>query len=353
MNSKFAINLLIQLIETPSFSGKEEGVSDIIINHLLRGDVIVKTLKNNVIATHQSFTEEKPTLLLNSHLDTVKPKGDWKTDPFSAVQDDTKIVGLGSNDAGASLVTLLSTFLNFCDKDLSFNLMFVASAEEESSGLDGMPLIVEQYPNIDFAIVGEPTGLNLAIAEKGLMVLDCKATGKAGHAARDEGKNSIYIALDDIQFIKEYRFPLSSQLLGDVKMSVTAIHAGEQHNVVPDICSFLIDIRSTDIYSNETIYDLLKSNLKSEILPRSMRLNPSSLPKNHVMYALAKRLNLNPYGSPTMSDQSVMPWPSVKIGPGESARSHTANEFILIEEIESALIVYSDIIKELSHETLG
>lgn len=353
MNLSQTVELLKEIIRIPSFSGQEESVRDLFLEKISAFDVKAEVLGNNIIARHSHFDPAKPTIMLNSHMDTVKPKGNWDSDPFNPVEDGDRITGLGSNDAGASLVSLVATFLHFQKIKLPFNLLFVASAEEESSGLNGMPLVVENISNIDFAIVGEPTQMQIASAEKGLMVLECTARGKAGHAARDEGINALYLAMEDIAWIKNHRFEKISPTLGEVKMTVTAIKAGEQHNVVPAECWFLVDIRSTDVCGNEEILKTLKSNLKSEIFARSTRLRPSGIPDNHPILRIAENLHLTCYGSPTLSDQAVMPWNSVKIGPGDSARSHTANEYILKSEIEQGLALYKRIIEGLAHETLG
>ncbi|MBN1924712.1 MAG: M20 family metallo-hydrolase [Prolixibacteraceae bacterium] len=336
-----SISLLKQLIKTPSLSGDEEGVANIIRGYLEDCNIPVNVLKNNTWCVNKYWDASKPVILLNSHIDTVKPVDGWEYNPFDVTEEDGKIIGLGSNDAGAPLVSLLAVFKYFFEKEgLPYNLIFAATAEEESSGKNGMALLVNVLERVDFAIVGEPTMMNLAIAEKGLVVFDCIAHGRAGHAARDEGINSIYIAIDDIQKIRNYKYPKVSPLLGSVKMTVTQVEAGFQHNVVPDTCKFVVDVRTNECYTNEEIVDALSELLQSEVKPRSLRLNSSGFDPNHPFVVKAKSLGVECYGSPTLSDQSLMPYPSVKIGPGDSARSHTANEYIYPEEISKGIEKY-------------
>ncbi|MFQ5446701.1 MAG: M20 family metallo-hydrolase [Saprospiraceae bacterium] len=345
--TKEAVTLLKKLIEIPSFSKEEARTADLLEKTLSAKGVAVHRLKNNVWARNAHFDSAKPTLLLNSHHDTVKPCNGWTTDPFKANEIDGKITGLGSNDAGASLVCQLHTFLEVYDKALPFNVILAATAEEEISGKNGIELLLPHLGENDFAIVGEPTGMGMAVAEKGLLVLDCTAHGKAGHAARDEGENAIYIAMQDIGWLRQYRFPNVSETLGEVKMTVTCISAGSQHNVVPDRCNFTIDIRTTDCYSNEEVLAILKKNLRSEVKARSTRLNASGVPAGHPILGVAKKLGLRTFGSPTLSDQALMPFPSVKTGPGNPARSHTADEFVFAKEIEKGIEVYLNIINSL------
>jgi len=343
-----ALELLKKLIAIESFSKQEENTARVFEALFLEKGINYSKLKNNVWAKNKYFNPKLPTILLNSHHDTVKPNAGYTNNPLEPLIKDGKLYGLGSNDAGGPLVSLLASFLYFYDRqDLKYNFLFLASAEEEISGPDGVSLVKEQLGDIDFAIVGEPTLMDAAIAEKGLIVVDCEAEGKAGHAAREEGVNAIYIALKDIQWIENYAFPKVSETLGPVKMSVTLINAGTQHNVVPDRCSFVIDIRVTDVYSNEEIIEVLKENLQSEVKPRSLRLNSSSINENHPFVLSSKNHNTKTYGSPTMSDQALMPWPSVKMGPGDSARSHSADEFIYVNEILDGIEKYIAILEEV------
>jgi len=340
-----AIHLLRKLIETPSFSKEEHKTADIIVRFLAERNVATHRKLNNVWAFNKFFDPKKPTILLNSHHDTVKPNAGYTLAPFSAIEKDGKLFGLGSNDAGGCLVSLINTFLYFyADADLTHNLLLAATAEEEISGKNGVELIWDELQPIDFAIVGEPTEMNLAIAEKGLMVVDCIAKGQSGHAARNEGENAIYKALKDIEWLRTYQFPKNSDLLGPVKMSVTVINAGTQHNVIPDTCSFTIDIRVTDVYRNEEIIEALMQNLISEVHPRSVRLKPSSIDGNHKIVLQGLKMGKKTYASPTTSDQALMDCPSLKIGPGDSARSHTADEYIYLSEIESGIKTYVELL---------
>ncbi len=336
-----ATALLQCLIAIPSFSKQEDRTADCIAGFLRENDVDFQCLKNNVWAVNRYFDPQKPTILLNSHHDTVKPNASYTLDPFEPLVSDGKLYGLGSNDAGGCLVSLLAVFLHFYDApNLRYNFVLAATAEEEISGRDGLEMLIPHLPPLDFAIVGEPTQMQMAIAEKGLMVVDCTAHGKAGHAAREEGENAIYQALRDIDWIRKHQFAEVSEMLGPVKMSVTIIQAGSQHNVVPDACTFTIDVRTTDKYSNEDVLTVLKANLLSEINPRSVRLTPSSIPPNHPVVQAGKTLGLTTYGSPTTSDQALLSVPSLKMGPGNSARSHSADEFIYVSEIEQGIGTY-------------
>lgn len=342
------IALLEKLIETPSFSREEDKTATLIESFLAEKSIGFQRIKNNIIARNKDFNDKKPILLLNSHHDTVRPNSSWKKDPFTPVVVDGKLYGLGSNDAGGPLVALLSAFVAFFDQaDLPYNLIFAATAEEEISGENGLELVLPELGAIQFGIVGEPTSMQMAIAEKGLMVLDGLAAGKAGHAARNEGENAIYNAMQDINWFKQFKFDRKSRLLGDVKMSVTMINAGSQHNVVPDQCQFVVDIRSTDAYANEEILEIVSANVMSQVKPRSMRLQPSGLPEDHILLECAKSLKLETFGSPTLSDQALMHFPSVKIGPGDSSRSHTADEFIRIQEIRDGVDLYIDLLKQI------
>lgn len=336
-----AINLLKVLIETKSFSKTEDKSADKIEEYFREQAIPFSRLKNNVYARNKYFNPELPTILLNSHHDTVKPNVSWTYNPFLATEIDDKIIGLGSNDAGASLVSLLAVFTFYYHRpNLKYNLIIAATAEEEISGKEGIELLLPNLPEIDFAIVGEPTEMNLAVAEKGLMVLDCTANGIAGHAARNEGENAIYKALKDIEWFRTYDFEKISETLGPVKMSVTIINAGSQHNVVPDTCTFTVDVRATDAYTLEETLAIIKQNVVSEIIPRSIRLRPSSIDLQHPIVQSGKALGLKTYGSPTLSDQALMPFQTLKCGPGKSERSHTADEYILRSEIISGIELY-------------
>lgn len=343
-----ALDLLKQLIATPSFSKEEDKTADLIQAFFQNKGISTQRKGNNIWVKNLHFDDSKPTILLNSHHDTVKPNVGYTKAPFSPETKDGKLYGLGSNDAGASLTSLIACFLHFYNEpDLKYNLILAATAEEEISGKNGVESILEELGDIDFAIVGEPTLLDLAIAEKGLMVLDCVATGKSGHAARNEGENAIYNAIKDIEWFRTYRFPQVSKTLGPVQMSVTMINAGQQHNVVPDECKFVVDVRSTDCYSNTQILEIIRAHVKSKVEPRSTRLNPSSIPIDHPIVQAGIALGAKTYGSPTMSDQALMPYPSLKLGVGDSARSHTANEFVFIHEIEDGIGFYIKLLKQV------
>ncbi|WP_460618615.1 M20 family metallo-hydrolase [Hymenobacter ruber] len=341
-----AVELLIRLIQTPSFSREEGGTATLIQEFLTAHGVTSKRQQNNVWAISAHFDASKPTVLLNSHHDTVKAGAGWTHDPFGAVLEGDKLTGLGSNDAGASAVSLLAAFLYFQRSKNPFNLICAITAEEEVSGANGIRSVLPEFGKIDLGIVGEPTGMNLAIAEKGLIVLDCTAYGKTGHAARDEGENALYKALDDIQWLRSFQFPKVSPLLGPVKMTVTQISAGTQHNVVPDRCQFVIDVRTNELYQNQEIIDFLRSKLQSEIVPRSTHLNSSRISENHPLIKRGLAMRKTAYGSPTLSDQSMMPFETLKMGPGESARSHTPDEFILVSEIRAGIRDYIELLTD-------
>ncbi len=341
-----AIDLLQQLISIPSFSKEETKTASLIEDFLAYHNIITVRKGNNVWSKNRFYDPTKPTILLNSHHDTVKPNPAYTRNPFSANIEGGKLFGLGSNDAGGALVSLLVTYFYFYgEKNLKHNLILLASAEEEISGTGGVELVWNDLPKIDCAIVGEPTLMEMAIAEKGLLVLDCIAKGKAGHAAREEGVNAIYEALDDITWFESFQFPRISKTLGKVKMTVTMINAGQAHNQVPPECKFTVDCRVTDAYSFEEILEEVKRNVKCEIVPRSLRLRPSSIEETHPLALAGKKLGLNFYGSPTTSDQALIPVPSVKIGPGDSARSHSADEFIYTSEIEKGIDTYIDLLE--------
>ncbi len=342
------IQLLVQLIKTPSLSREEDDAAKVVRNFLDSKNIPYETLINNTWCKNKYWSEEKPTILFDSHIDTVKPSSNYTYDPFGACIENDKLIGLGSNDAGGPLVSLLGTFLHFYDqKELPFNLIFAATAEEESSGKNGMAIAKNKFGKVDLAIIGEPTKMELAIAEKGLVVIDCFAKGKAGHAARNEGINSIYLALKDIEKIKNYKFEKVSNLLGEVKMTVTIIESGSQHNVVPDECKFTIDVRTNECYTNAEIASIIDDLIDAEVKPRSLRLNSSGIPENHPLVQRAKSLAINCYGSPTLSDQSLIDFTSVKIGPGDSARSHTADEYIYLSEIRNGVATYLTLLENL------
>lgn len=342
-----AINLLKQLIATLSFSREEHDTAKIINDFLQKNGVETIKTKNNIWCKSKYFDELKPTILLNSHHDTVKPVQGWTRNPFEPTTENGILYGLGSNDAGASLVSLMAAFLHFYNQKLPFNLIFAATAEEEISGANGIALIKNDFGTIAGGIVGEPTEMKMAIAEKGLMVIDGIAHGKAGHAAREEGVNALYIALEDIDFIKNYEFAEVSDLLGKTKMSVTQIEAGTQHNVVPDTCKFVIDIRTTEKHTNQFVFNFLQKNTKSTLKARSFRLNSSSISLSHPLVKSGLSLGLEYFGSSTLSDQALLDFPTIKMGVGKSERSHTADEFIYLKEIEEGIDRYVELIKQL------
>ena len=336
-----AVALLRQMIQTPSFSKEEAGTAGLLAEFLQERGVEVHRKKNNVWAFNRHYDPAKPTILLNSHHDTVKPNGAYTRDPFAATVEGDRLYGLGSNDAGASGVSLLAAFLHFYDrKDLKYNLCVAITAEEENSGHEGLECVIPELGPLEFAIVGEPTLMQLAIAERGLMVIDCTAHGKAGHAAREEGDNAIYKAMQDIEWFRTYRFPKVSDLFGAVKMSVTIISAGTQHNVVPAECRFTVDIRVTDRYTNEEVLEIIKEHVSCEVKARSTRLRPSSIRPDHPIVQAGLALGRTTYGSPTTSDQALLDIPSLKLGVGDSARSHSADEFVHLSEIREGIELY-------------
>jgi len=350
-----SIELLKELIATPSLSREEDKTAALIKGFFNSHHIPFREKDNNVWAYNAAFDPSKPTILLNSHHDTVKPNPGYTRDPFAADIEDGKLYGLGSNDAGGALVSLIATFRYFYEKtDLKYNLCLAATAEEEISGRNGIESIIPELGPLDFAIVGEPTEMHLAIAEKGLMVLDCVAVGTAGHAARDEGDNAIYKAIQDIEWFRTYRFPKESELFGPIKMSVTVINAGSQHNVVPATCHYTVDVRLTDAYRMEEVLDMIREHVSSEVTPRSMRLKPSSIDKNHPFVLAGLEIGRTTYGSPTTSDQALLDIPSLKMGPGFSGRSHMADEFIYVKEIEEAISIYIKLLnKIITNEALA
>lgn len=342
------INLLKTLISTQSFSKEEENAAQVMRNFLTNEGIPFHTKENNTWAFCKHYTENKPTIFLDSHIDTVRPAKGYTKNPFLPIVEGDKLFGLGSNDAGGPLVSLLAAFVHFYEReDLPFNLVFGASAEEEISGRRGMEIMLAEIAPIAFAIIGEPTNMELAIAEKGLLVLDCYAHGKSGHAAREEGENALYKAISDIEILRNYEFENVSKVLGKVKISVTQIEAGTQHNVVPDICHFVADVRTNEFYTNKKAAKIIDKLIESEVKPRSVRLNSSGISEEHPFAILAKQKGINIYGSPTTSDQAIISFPSIKMGPGASARSHTADEFIYISEIYAGIEQHIELLGEL------
>ena len=334
-----AVELLSRLISTPSVSREETAAADTLFDFIEKYGLPVTRIGNNILI-QEALDDNKPTLLLNAHIDTVKPVSTWKRDPFTPTIEDDRLYGLGSNDCGGGLVSLLQVYRAMRGLPTPYNLVYLASCEEEVGGANGFSLALPQLPKIDVAIVGEPTGMQPAIAEKGLMVIDAVAHGVSGHAAREEGVNAIYEAIEDLQFIRNYKFRKKSLLLGPTKMTVTIINSGSQHNVIPDECHFTIDVRTNEFYQNEFLFAFLQKHLKSELKARSFRLSSSHIPVGHPLIQRCVDMGMNPFGSPTLSDQALMPFPSFKLGPGQSARSHSADEFICISEIEQAIATY-------------
>lgn len=341
-----AIDLLKTLIAIPSFSREEEGTARAIESFLQQQGVTTHRHLNNIWGLNRDYDASKPSILLNSHHDTVKPNKGYTLDPFTPLEKDGRLYGLGSNDAGGPLVSLIAAFLYFHSREnMNYNLILAATAEEEISGKNGIEATLPHLPAIDCAIVGEPTQMQMAVAERGLMVLDCVAHGRAGHAARNEGENAIYKAMSDIEWISEHGFEKVSELLGPVKMSVTSIETeNKAHNVVPSECRFIVDVRINELYSMEEIMDTIKNNLQSEVHPRSTRMRSTSISLDHPLVRSGLSLGRSYYGSPTTSDKALMPFPSLKMGPGDSARSHTADEFIFIEEIAEGIGLYIDLL---------
>lgn len=346
--AEIAFELLQQLVTIPSFSREEDKTAGLIASFLQHHNMEVHRKGNNVWAKNKYFDPAKPTLLLNSHHDTVRPNPGYTRNPFSPNIEEGKLFGLGSNDAGGPLVAMLMTFFYFYEQqNLKYNIVIAATAEEEISGTGGIELVWNELPKVDFAIVGEPTLTDIAIAEKGLLVLDCISHGKAGHAAREEGVNAIYKALPDIEWFRTCKFPKVSASLGEIKMSVTIIQAGQAHNQVPSECKFTVDVRVTDAYTLEEVLETIKGHVKCTVTPRSMRLRPSGIAQDHPLIQAATKLGKKQYGSPTTSDQALIPVPSIKMGPGDSARSHSADEFIYLDEIDNGIDEYIRLIEVL------
>ncbi|MQN14162.1 M20/M25/M40 family metallo-hydrolase [Prevotella copri] len=339
-----AVELLKKLIATPSVSRNEKDAADIMEQTIRSYGFEPQREANNLWIIDPHYDESRPTLLLNAHIDTVKPVASWSRDPFSPDVEDGVLYGLGSNDCGGGLCSLLQIFRMLTEKPQSYNLIYLASAEEEVSGKDGITRALPLLPHIDLAIVGEPTGMNPAVAEKGLMVLDVIAHGKSGHAARNEGVNAIYEALDDMRWIRDYKFEKVSEFLGPTKMTLTVVNAGTQHNVIPDKCTMLVDIRTNEFYDNEEVYEFIRQHLKSEVKAHSFRLKSSRIDPEHPLIRKCVAMGMKPFGSPTLSDQALMHFPSFKLGPGESSRSHSANEFIRISEIRDAIAKYETLL---------
>ena len=336
-----AVELLKRLIETPSVSRDETAAANVMANYLERWGLPYGREGNNLWVGCPDWDNNRPTVMLNAHIDTVKPVSTWTRNPYEACVEDDRLYGLGSNDCGGGLVSLLQTYRIMKDRQRPFNVLWVASAEEEVSGKDGFSRVLPLLPPVNVAIVGEPTGMQPAIAEKGLMVIDGYAHGVSGHAAREEGVNAIYEALDDLVWLRDYRFRKTSPLLGPTKMTVTVVEAGTQHNVVPDQLHFVIDVRTNEYYQNEYLFEFLRKHMKKcELQTRSFRLHSSSFPEDHPLIMRCKAMGKTPFGSPTLSDQALMPFPSFKMGPGQSSRSHSADEFICISEIADAIDTY-------------
>ncbi len=340
-----AVELLKQLIATPSVSRNETAAADIMEKQMITYGLTPHREANNVWVLSPDWDDTKPTLLLNAHIDTVKPVDSWTRDPFKPTLEGDRLYGLGSNDCGGGLTTLLQVFRWLSLRPQPYNFVYLASAEEEVSGKDGFSRALPLLPKIDVAIVGEPTGMQPAIAEKGLMVLDVISHGKSGHAARNEGVNAIYEALDDMVWIRDYKFQKVSPLLGPTKMTLTVVHAGTQHNVIPDLCTMLVDVRTNEYYTNEEVFDIIKQHVKREVHAHSFRLHSSHIDPEHPLIKRCVSLGLKPYGSPTLSDQALMPWQSFKLGPGESSRSHSADEYICISEMREAFYTYLKVLE--------
>jgi acetylornithine deacetylase len=343
-----AINLLKELIATPSFSKEENDTADLLCSFFASHEIPFSRVGNNIYARNKNYHSSRKSILLNSHHDTVRPNKHYSMDPFTPIEKDGKLYGLGSNDAGGCLVSLAAVFLYYYDHpDPKHNIVFAASAEEEISGVNGIELVLPYLGQIDFGIVGEPSKLEMAVAERGLMVIDCVASGKPGHAARNEGENALYKAIEDIDWIRNYRFEKKSDLLGETRMSVTVIETeNKQHNVVPAQCKYVIDVRVNELYSFEEILEALKENLKSSFKPRTTRMKSTAIPLDHPLVKSGIRLGKNFYGSPTTSDKALMPFPALKMGPGDSARSHTADEYIYVNEIKDGIITYIKLLDE-------
>ena len=343
-----ALELLRRLIATPSHTRDEGATADLLCAFFEERGIAVERLHNNIIVRSKGYQAGRKTLLLNSHHDTVRPAASYTRNPYAPTLEEGVLYGLGANDAGASLVALIELFLAYYDRALPFNLQLLLSAEEECGGEHGIRACYDHLQDVEMAIVGEPTSMQAAIAEPGLVVLDCEAKGRSGHAARGEGVNALYIALDDIQQVRTFQFEHTSAILGPVRMTATMINCGTQHNVVPDSCRFVVDVRTTDAYTNEEVVELLRAALQSEVTPRSTRIRASVIDEQHPLVRAAVKAGAKPFISTTTSDRTLMPFPALKIGPGDSARSHTADESVLVEEIEQGIATYVEIIENLA-----
>ena len=348
--SEQAIELLKKLISIQSYSGEEDKTADVLSNVLAEFGFEPQRKGNNIWGWSGEIDPNKPNLMLNSHHDTVKASSKWTKDPFTPTLEDGKLFGLGSNDAGGPLVSLLATFIYLSEREQPYNLVFLASAEEETSGKKGVPIVLPELPKIDFAVVGEPTSMGLAIAERGLIVLDCVSHGQSGHAARNEGENALYKAINEIEWFRTFEFENVSEVLGSINMTVTMIEAGSQHNVVPDECRFVVDVRPNEFYTNDEVVEIIRKHVDCEVKPRSLNLNASGIDLKHPAVTRAKEMGIKTYGSKTMSDQVHMPFDSVKIGPGDTHRSHTADEFIYLEEIREGIKTYIELLDGLNIE---
>lgn len=342
-----AVALLKKLVATPSISRDESQAAQVIEQYLKGKGIVYQRYANNILCMDPFYDENRSTILLNAHIDTVKPVSTWTHSPFEPTLEGDRLYGLGTNDCGGGLMSLLQVYIILKDRPRKYNLLYLASAEEEVSGANGFSFVLPHLAKIDVAIVGEPTGMQPAIAEKGLMVIDGIAHGKSGHAARNEGINAIYQALDDLVWLRDYRFEKTSPLLGPTKMTVTVINAGTQHNVVPDACHFIIDVRTNEYYKNQEVFEWIQDHVKSEVKARSFRLNSSRIDITHPLVKRCIDIGMKPFGSPTLSDQALMPFPSLKLGPGQSSRSHAADEYICLSEINHAIPTYINILDGL------
>ena len=339
-----AVELLKTLIGIPSVSREEKGAADALCAYLTEKGIAYERYGNNIVCEGDKWSEDRPTLLLNAHIDTVRPANGWTRDPFTPTMEGNRLYGLGSNDCGGGLVSMLQTFCILKEEETPYNMVYAVSAEEEVTGANGFAMLLPHLPKIDVAIVGEPTGMQPAVAEKGLMVVDVTVKGRSGHAARNEGVNAIYKAIEQIEWLRKYRFAKVSDTLGEMKMTTTIINAGTQHNCIPDQCTYTVDIRTTDCYTNEEVLIFLQKNLDAEVKARSTHLGSSAISLVHPIVRKCIEMGMLPFGSPTLSDQALMPWPSMKLGPGESARSHCADEYITTEEIDKAINTYVSLI---------
>ena len=350
LRSERVVALLKEMIRRPSHTGEEDAVADLLVEHLRKGGVEPKRLYNNVYAYADGYNPERETLMLNSHIDTVRPVASYTRDPYSPEEKDDRIYGLGSNDAGASVAALVETFLAWAHKPLPFNLMLAISAEEERGGERGIRALLPAIDKVDMAIVGEPTDMQAAIGERGLVVLDCKAHGKSGHAAHNEGVNAIYTAIKDIERLQNLKFEKVSSLLGDIRISTTMISAGTQHNIIPDSCSFVVDVRTTDAYTNEEVVEIIANALSSDVSPRSTRIRASAISEEHPLAQTATLAGRKLFVSHTSSDMSRMPFPTLKMGIGDTHRSHSADEYVLRSEIIEGVSIYEDYLTQFTKQ---